>query len=542
MKQVLQKNHRFSFGIDFDDVLAPLNDVAVELANEKYGLNLTINDITCWEHTEKTKVVKEFYALKSTLNKQVVPESAKKFIKELQKLGDVYIITAVVPELMGVRIQQIKAAFPNIPDENIIMGYAKNLVHFDVTLDDGPHNILKSTATYPVLFRKPWNRMLSGVLAVNNYDEFLTLVHQIKSAFMEEKKEMIKPTIIALVGPSGSQKNKLAKQLEKIGIGEIVSSYTTKGSIFNRPKTHLSSEKFQTWKNEGKLFSTTVYAGYDYGTSKESIDSKLSQGKNVIMPLDICGAIGLQRFYPTILIFCKQSREKMIENILSDPESDNEEKKFKLLSMEKEIENARLCDYKVCTSNIEDAAKEIFEKLLTSIENYEIDEIAKNPKNAVSVYSAGKGEESSVGALEVAKYILAECERMEKPITNSQLQVLLYFVQRDFLQIKRRPAFNEKFLAHPLWPICMDVYYYYCGYGCMPIIPIFDPSVENISLPNHYTEIVDPIIKIFLRSGDRFQPGEVSKNIGAWVKTREYGERERIKNPEIPISLIKEDN
>ena len=141
MKQVLQKNHRFSFGIDFDDVLAPLNDVAVELANEKYGLNLTINDITCWEHTEKTKVVKEFYALKSTLDKQVVPESAKKFIKELQKLGDVYIITAVVPELMGVRIQQIKAAFPNITDENIIMGYAKNLVHFDVTLDDGPHNI-----------------------------------------------------------------------------------------------------------------------------------------------------------------------------------------------------------------------------------------------------------------------------------------------------------------------------------------------------------------------------------------------------------------
>lgn len=75
----------------------------------------------------------------------------------------------------------------------------------------------------------------------------------------------------------------------------------------------------------------------------------------------------------------------------------------------------------------------------------------------------------------------------------------------------------------------------------MPIIPIFDPSVENISLPNHYTEIVDPIIKIFLRSGDRFQPGEVSKNIGAWVKMREYGERERIENPEIPIDLIKED-
>ena len=34
-------------------------------------------------------------------------------------------------------------AFPDFPEQNIIMGFQKSLVHFDVTLDDGPHNIFK---------------------------------------------------------------------------------------------------------------------------------------------------------------------------------------------------------------------------------------------------------------------------------------------------------------------------------------------------------------------------------------------------------------
>lgn len=363
MKEVLRKNHWLTFGIDFDDVLAPFNDVAVALANRDNGTSLTIADITCWEHTKKTKAVTKYYSEVETYEKQIVPEASVKFINELQKLGDVYIITAVAPDFMPIRMKQIRTAFPNIPDENIIMGYAKNLVHFDITLDDAPHNILKSTADYPVLYRRPWNRSLSGVLAVNTFDEFLTLVRQIKKGASEEDKMVDQPSVIALIGPSGSNKQKLASLLETMSCGERCESCTTNltASLINYE--YVTPEDF--YLSKGKDFvAATVYAGNEYGTRKDDIDKILSKGKNVILVLDICGAIGLKNHYPTTIIFCKRSREQMIDHILrympSHPtNSEIAENKYRLLSMEQEISNAKLCDYQICTEDVAKAADEI---------------------------------------------------------------------------------------------------------------------------------------------------------------------------------------
>ena len=55
---------------------------------------------------------------------------------------------------MGVRAEQIMTQFPELPPENIILGSAKDRVHFDIVLDDAIHNILDSKAEYPVLMRK----------------------------------------------------------------------------------------------------------------------------------------------------------------------------------------------------------------------------------------------------------------------------------------------------------------------------------------------------------------------------------------------------
>ena len=99
---------------------------------------------------------------------QTVTDEARNFIHELQKKGKVYIITAIAPQFMSLRAKQILTAFPDFPDENIIMGFQKSVVQVDITLDDGPHNILKSSARFPVLMRRPWNRELTGLLAVHN--------------------------------------------------------------------------------------------------------------------------------------------------------------------------------------------------------------------------------------------------------------------------------------------------------------------------------------------------------------------------------------
>lgn len=256
-----------TYGIDWDDVISDLNTHAIQLANGEHGLDLKLEDINSWENVGKASVIKQYYQDERIYRMQTVTDEARNFIHELQKKGKVYIITAIAPQFMSLRAKQILTAFPDFPEQNIIMGFQKSLVHFDVTLDDGPHNILKSCAKYPVLMRRPWNESLSGILSVNHYGEFLQLIDQIKESMLLDKKPVSLPSVIALVGPSGSGKNELAKRLERAGTGRIVHSYTT--GTADGIHQRLSAERFKNKKND--FVTVTVYAGNKYGISASDI-------------------------------------------------------------------------------------------------------------------------------------------------------------------------------------------------------------------------------------------------------------------------------
>ena len=344
-----------TFGIDWDDVISPLNECAIRLANEEHCFEppLTLEDITSWENTGRASVIKKYYADERLYEMQSVTEEAKEFIRRLQGKGIVYIVTAVAPRFMSKRVAQIKEAFPDFPEENIIMGYQKSMVHVDIALDDGPRNILKSPAKFPVLMRRPWNRELTGLLAVNDFSEFFQLLEQIKSSMIEDKVIVKRPAVVALVGPSGSNKNKIAAALCETKGFEIPRAYTTKPVTDGFHQT-INPEEFV--KNRADFIETTMYAGYAYGTKWADIARLMEAGKYVVMPMDLSGAIAMKRHYPTVIIFCKCSREYMIKKIL-EKDLDNHEKMLRLISMENELKNTALCDYVVRTEQADAAEK-----------------------------------------------------------------------------------------------------------------------------------------------------------------------------------------
>lgn len=332
---------KITIGVDWDDVLCDLNTRAIELANRDLGLDLKLSDITSWENTGKASVIKKYYADMELYERQYVTEEGKTFMERLQKEGEVFIITAVQPEFMGVRVNQIKKAFPDFPNENIIMGSQKHLVHFDITLDDANHNIFKSNSAFPVLFRKPWNQDATGVLSVNGYDDFLQLVHQIKLSMVESVHSLEHPAIIALVGPSGSGKHQMMEKLLSYPNFVHPISYTTNPGNLKRHR-YMMPEEF----DKAEFLESTRYGGYGYGTLKKDVTDLLEQGRSVVMPLDICGAITLKRQYPTLMVYCKQSKDKLIENILLKDCGINE-KKLRLLALEPERKHEALCDITV---------------------------------------------------------------------------------------------------------------------------------------------------------------------------------------------------
>ncbi len=338
---------RPKIGLDWDDVTASFNSQAIAMANEKYHFNppLMLEEITSWENTGRTSIIKEFYQTEELYKKQIVTENTKECIRQLMEIADVYFITAVYPQFMGIRAAQILEAFPELPPENIILGNAKNLVQFDIILDDAIHNVLESPATYPVLMRKPWNWKMTGLLSVNNMSEFVLLVEQIINAAMHKTHEIKVPSVLALVGPSGSGKSRIAQQLRQDERFESPLTYCTKMSSKHN---YLTEEEFA----QQNFFEKTRYAGVQYGTKKEDIQAVLNDGKFAVMPLDMCGAIAMKRHFPTAIIYVNKDKEGLIRDIIEEDYT-TEEKTLRLLSIDAEKRNREICDYVVDNTQLD---------------------------------------------------------------------------------------------------------------------------------------------------------------------------------------------
>lgn len=339
---------RPTIGLDWDDVIAPFNSLACEMYNEEDALQtadmVSIYDIDSWNSTGKASGIKKYYYDERLYKRQTqrVTEDAKRMVKQLMEIADVYIITAAFPQFMSFRALQIMEVFPEIDANHIILGAAKNMVHFDFILDDNIGNVLDSPATYPVLFRKPWNADMTGLLSVNSLAEFVSLVRNIMAPTdIEWLKNEWKPFVVALVGPSGSGKNAIADHLmQKDSRFQRPMGFTTNPNDKNKYRSYVSEEEFRT-----KVFlERTRYAGFGYGIENESVAFMLESGKYPVVPIDICGAIGMKMHYPTLIVYVKRSKCEIVRDIILDKSLSDDERTLRILSLEAERKNEHICD------------------------------------------------------------------------------------------------------------------------------------------------------------------------------------------------------
>ena len=181
----MSRKYRLSTALDVDDLLMECTSYAIRLANEKYHFDppMTIYEKDRWGKLgTRADSIYPYFNDPEFYRTQPVYEGAKEFVRRLSQMTEVYICTAVPPEYMGIRAQRILEEFPEIPRNHIYMGYSKDKIKTDILFDDAMHNILNSGARYPILMRRPWNQEATGMLAVNNYDEFLKLVEVIAGA------------------------------------------------------------------------------------------------------------------------------------------------------------------------------------------------------------------------------------------------------------------------------------------------------------------------------------------------------------------------
>lgn len=364
---------KMTIALDFDDVLGDCNGYALKITNEKYGTNLSLDDISHWGKggSDADKRLECFENEEFYRTQPLLPGAAE-FVHELIDGGrrEVFIVTAIAPQFASVRAQKILDVLPDIKPENILIGARKDIVHTTVMLDDKAENVLGTNARYGVLFRRPWNRQLTGMLSVNNYSEFLAMVKRIEQNGYVRQTDFEKgPKLIALVGPSGSGKTAIANRLAESPLFAIPRSTTTRARREGEAAdayNFISREEFAAKREAGCFLETTAYAGENYGTTRSEIEQIWKMGKHAVMPIDICGANALHSVFgkQAVSVFINRPKTDVISAILERVVS-NAEKTKRLISLDHEYANRDMCDIIINNDgSIEETTARIFEAIV----------------------------------------------------------------------------------------------------------------------------------------------------------------------------------
>jgi guanylate kinase len=212
-----------------------------------------------------------------------------------------------------------------------------------------------------------YNTLLLCVLTVPLSTLLALLIAVALNSIKPMQKALKEPTIIVLVGPSGSRKNDIARSLVKENSKlERLPSYTTveQLDVFSMERyQYVSEEEFLEMHQRGELFESTNYANHFYGSRKADVEEILQRGNYPVTVMDICGAMSMKtHFNNVVTIYVKRDRYDLLTDIL-EKEIDTHEKVNRLLSLEYESKNAEVCDYVVDYTTCEEAVRQITDTL-----------------------------------------------------------------------------------------------------------------------------------------------------------------------------------
>jgi len=166
--------------------------------------------------------------------------------------------------------------------------------------------------------------------------------------------------------PSGAGKTTLCNRLGKIisNIKDSV-SYTTrpprKGEINNVHYTFVSEKRFKAMIQRGEFAEWAMVHGNLYGTSSKRLEKLLKDRCDIILDIDIQGAIQMKRkFKDAVYIFVLPPSLTILKKRLRSRESESEEQiKRRIERAEEEIAEYKNYDYVIINNSLKKALREL---------------------------------------------------------------------------------------------------------------------------------------------------------------------------------------
>lgn len=179
---------------------------------------------------------------------------------------------------------------------------------------------------------------------------------------------MNKGLLIVLSGPSGTGKGTVCKQLLEQEKNLFLSISSTSREI--RPGEedgvtyhYTTPECFQKLIEEEKMMEWAVYNGNYYGTPKDAVEKRLSAGEDVLLEIDVQGAMKIkeQGFGDVFLFLLPPSMEELRKRLVERGRESKEQIQKRLDTVEFEIGYADKYDYVVVNDKLDDCVEAITE-------------------------------------------------------------------------------------------------------------------------------------------------------------------------------------
>ncbi len=176
-----------------------------------------------------------------------------------------------------------------------------------------------------------------------------------------------KGLLIVISGPSGVGKGTVRKALfEKRGHRLVYSvSMTTRkpreGEVDGVDYYFVSREEFQDRINNGQFLEWAEFVGNYYGTPKDKIDEQIDLGKEVVLEIEVNGALQvLSKVRDAVSVFIVPPGKQALYDRLRRRGTEPEEViKERMAKANREFQVAHKYDYIVVNDDVDNAADRI---------------------------------------------------------------------------------------------------------------------------------------------------------------------------------------
>ena len=177
---------------------------------------------------------------------------------------------------------------------------------------------------------------------------------------------MSKGLLIVVSGASGTGKGTVCKKLlsELPNVHYSISATTRQprqGEVDGREYYFISEDDFKQWIADGKFLEFAEVYGNFYGTPLTKIEERLNRGEDVLLEIDVQGALNVKRKCPdgVYIFLLPPSLDELKRRIEGRGSETPDSLKRRLQAAVAEIQIGREYDYAVVNDTVDKAVAQI---------------------------------------------------------------------------------------------------------------------------------------------------------------------------------------